>query len=99
MGREGEDAWGVVVSFVSSEVGDSALEGGDSRKDKDDKPVRLRPRGVAGTTVCVDVVETDDEEDADGAGECERDGGCESYEGGMGDDSGLNDLRGTNVWL
>jgi len=89
----------VVVSFVLSEVGDLALEGGDSREDKDDIPVRLRPRGVAGTTVCVDVVETEDEEDADGAGECDRDGGCESYEGWMGDDSGLNDLRGTNAWL
>lgn len=35
-------------------------------------------RGVAGTTVCVDVVESDEDEDEEGVGEYERgeDGGC-----------------------
>lgn len=79
-----------MLSFVSFEIGNLALD--DSRVDKDDKPVRLRPRGVAGTTVCVDVVETDDEEDVEGAGECERDGDSESYEVEMGDDGGMDGL-------
>lgn len=55
------------------ELHDSS-EGGDRREDMEDKPTTLLPRGVAGTTVCAEVVETEDEddEDEDGVGEHER---------------------------
>jgi len=52
---------------------DDPTEGGDRREDKEEKPIILLPRGVAGTTVCVEVVEKEDEDDEDGAGEHERD--------------------------
>lgn len=47
-------------------------EGGDFGEDKEEKAIILLPRGVAGTTVCVDVVEMEDEDDEDSAGEHER---------------------------
>jgi len=56
---------GIAVPFET----DDPTEGGDRREDKEEKPIILLPRGVAGTTVCVEVVEKEDEDDEDGAGE------------------------------
>lgn len=62
------DAWvmrGVVVSLDVSELG------GDEILDREDSPdLAAPPRELEGTTVCVDVVDRDDDEDEeDGAGE------------------------------
>jgi len=63
-------------------------------------PIKLRPRGVtvAGTTVRVEIVETDDDEEVESAGEYERgDVGCELDAEGdddeEGSDGGLDCLR------
>jgi len=50
---------------------DDPFEGVD-RLGIEDKPTVLLPRGVAGTMVCVEVVEREDEDEEDEAGEHER---------------------------
>lgn len=51
---------------------DDPFEGVDRLGDMEDMPTILLPRRVAGTTVCVEVVEREDEDEEDDAGEHER---------------------------
>jgi len=69
-------------------------------EESDDRPIKLRPRGVtvAGTTVCVEVVEIKDDEEVESAEEYEHgDVDCElDVEGDdneEGSDSGLDHSR------
>jgi len=77
---------------------DGAAEGaGSFCEESDDRLIKLCSRGVtvAGTTVCVEVVEIEDDEEVESAEEYERgDVDCElDVDNEEGSDSGLDRLR------
>jgi len=72
---------------------DAADEAGNFCEENDDRPTKLRPRGVTvdGTTVRVEVVEAEDDEEVESAGEYERgDIDCESDLDGDDDDESFD---------
>lgn len=74
---------------------DGAAEGtGGFCEESDDRPIKLRPRGVtvAGTTVRVEVVEIEEDDEVESAGEYERgDVDCELDVEGDDDEEGSDD--------